>query len=323
MPEPLQPGNCAAIMTGGALPEGADAVIRQEEVRAAEGAARLFRPVPAGENVAPIGEDVAKGNRLLQAGQKIRPAEIGLLASVGIREVEVYLPPRVGILCTGDELALPGMPLGPAQIHNSNGPGLSAMVRAAGAVPVYLGQVPDVTSRIAEALRGAGDCELILTSGGVSVGEFDVVRAAHAALGARELFWKAALKPGTPVCAAIQQGKLMIGLSGNPSAGMLNFDLLVRPLLDKLCGRTRLGLRESEGILDQPVHRVHPLGRYLRARLYTAADGQVHIDTDMAQRAGVLSSMSQANGYAIIPGHSGPWPAGARVRVLLQDDAEL
>lgn len=322
MPDGLLSGSCASIMTGGAIPAGADAVIRLEEVRVSPQGITIFRPVPVGENVGPIGEDVAQGQRVLSAGHKIRPAEINLLAALGVLEVSVYAPPRVGILCTGDELAPLGTPPGPGQIRNSNGPGLAALVRAAGCVPVDLGTAHDVAELIAGSLSHAVDCDLILTTGGVSVGQFDVVREALTVMGAEQLFWRVAIKPGTPVCGALLEGRLVVGLSGNPAAAITNFDLLVRPLLDHLCGRPRLGLREAEGTLDQPVLRNLPLTRFLRARVYAGPGGELRIDTNMAQRAGVLSSMVHANAYAVIPGHSGPISAGERVRVLLQDDAD-
>lgn len=321
--EALPAGRCVSIMTGGAVPAGADAVIRLEEVRVTPEGIRIFRPVPVGENVAPIGEDVQAGQLILRAGHKIRAAEVNLLTAIGIGEVPVYAPPRVGILCTGDELVPLGAPLGPGQIRNSNGPGLAAMVRSCGCTPVDLGTAHDVTDVIAGAVSHALDCDLILTTGGVSVGDFDVVREALAVMGAEQLFWRISLKPGTPVCAAVFEGRLIVGLSGNPAAAITNFDLLVRPLLDKLCGRARIGLRESEGVLDQPVLKTAGIARYLRARVYRSDDGELHIDTSMAQRAGVLSSMMYANAYAIVPAHEGPLPAGARLRLLLQDDAEV
>lgn len=319
----LAPGTTISIMTGGQLPAGADAVIRLEEVRVSADGIRIFRTVPVGENVAPIGEDVREGQLLLRAGHKVRAAEINLLIAIGVSEVAVYAPPRVGILCTGDELVAAGQPLGPGQIRNSNGPGLAALVRTLGCTPVELGIAHDVTDVIAGALSHAADCDLILTTGGVSVGDFDVVREALTVMGAEQLFWRVAIKPGTPVCAAILEGRLVVGLSGNPAAAITNFDLLVRPLLDQLCGRPRLGLREAEGVLDQPVLKTTALTRYLRARVYQGADGQLHIDTDMSQRAGVLSSMMYANAYAVVPARTEPLAAGARVRVLLQDDAEV
>jgi molybdopterin molybdotransferase len=319
----LQPGSAASIMTGGAIPAGADAVIRLEEVRVTPEGIQLFRPVPAGENVAPIGEDVQAGQMILQAGHRIRPAEVNLLTAIGITEVAVFARPRVGILCTGDELVPAGQPLGYGQIRNSNGPGLAALVRAAGCTPIELGIAHDVTDVIAGAIGHAVDCDLILTTGGVSVGEFDVVREALTVMGAEQLFWRISIKPGTPVCASVLENRLVIGLSGNPAAAITNFDLLVRPLLDYLCGRERLGLRETQGTLDQPVLKTAGVARYLRARVYQNADGDLRIDTDMAQRAGVLSSMMHANAYAVVPAHAGPLPAGTRVRVLLQDEVEL
>ncbi|MFZ5816528.1 MAG: gephyrin-like molybdotransferase Glp [Bacillota bacterium] len=321
--EPLPPGTAAAIMTGGAVPVGADAVIRMEEVRVTPMGVKIFRHVPPMENVSPVGEDVAEGQTVLQAGHQIRPAEINLLAAIGIDEVPVYAPPRVGLLCTGDELVLPGEDLGPGKIRNSNGPGMAALIKAAGAIPVKLGVAHDMADVIAGAIGHATDCDLVITTGGVSVGDFDVVREALTVMGAEQLFWRVNIKPGTPVCAGVLEGRLVIGLSGNPAAAITNFDLLVRPLLDHLLGRPRLGLRQAEGLLDQPVTKTVPLTRYLRAKVYNGPDGEIHIDTDMAQRAGVLSSMCYANAYAVIPGHTGPLPAGTRVQVLLLDDADV
>jgi len=321
--EELKPGTTVSIMTGGAIPVGADAVIRMEEVRVTPLGVKIFRYVPPMENVAPIGEDVAEGQTILPEGHLIRAAEINLLAAIGIEEVPVYAPPRVGILTTGDELAEPGEPLGPGKIRNSNGPGMAALVTAAGGVPVRLGVARDVADVIAGALSHATDCDLILTTGGVSVGDFDVVREALTVMGAEQLFWRVAIKPGTPVCAGVLENRLVIGLSGNPAAAITNFDLLVRPLLDALNGKSRLGLREAEGLLDQPVTKMNPLTRFLRAKAYNTADGEIHIDTDMSQRAGVLSSMAFANAYAVIPDHVGPLPAGTRVKLLLQDDADV
>ncbi|HYF93000.1 MAG TPA: gephyrin-like molybdotransferase Glp [Symbiobacteriaceae bacterium] len=321
--EPLPPGQCASIMTGGAVPAGADAVIRLEEVRVTPAGVTIFRHVPENENIAPIGEDVQEGQVVLRAGHRIRAAEINLLTAIGIGEVPVYAPPRVGILCTGDELVPLGAAPGPGQIRNSNGPCLAALVRSVGCIPVDLGTALDVTDVIAGALGNVTGCDLIVTTGGVSVGDFDVVREALTVLGAEQLFWRISLKPGTPVCAAVLEGRLVIGLSGNPAAAITNFDLLVRPLLDSLCGRARIGLREAEGVLDQPVLKTAGIARYLRARVYSGPGGEIRIDTGMAQRAGILSSMMYANAYAIVPAHEGPLPVGARLQILLQDDADV
>ncbi|MFB5082596.1 molybdopterin molybdotransferase MoeA [Symbiobacterium thermophilum] len=319
----LAPGTTVAIMTGGAVPPGADAVIRLEEVRVTPEGVLVFRPVPPMENVAPVGEDVREGELILEAGHLIRPQEINLLAALGILEVPVFARPRVGILSTGDELVPAHQTPGPGQIRNSNSPGVAALVRAAGGVPIVLGVARDVTEVIAGMLREAAGCDLILTTGGVSVGRFDVVREALTILGAEQLFWRVSIKPGTPVCASVLEGRLVIGLSGNPAAAITDFDLLVRPLLDHLLGRRRLGLRAAEGVLDQPVLKTAGVTRYLRARAYNGPDGEIRLDTSMAQRAGVLSSMSHANAYAVVPAHAGPLPAGARVRALLLDDADV
>lgn len=323
MAEALRPLTCASIMTGAAIPVGADAVIRMEEVRVTPEGIRIFRPVQAGENIAPIGEDVAEGQIVLRQGHKIRAAEINLLAAIGVDQVPVYLAPRVGILATGDELVAVGEPLGPGKIRNSNGPSMAAMVRSAGGIPVPLGIAHDAADLIAGAISHSTDCDIILTSGGVSVGEFDVVKETLAVMGAKQLFWRVAIKPGMPVCAAMLEGRMVIGLSGNPAALITNFDLLVKPLLDHLCGREQIGMREVEAVLDQPVLRVVPMTRFLRARIYLGTGGELRADTDMAQRAGVLSSMVHANAYVEVPAQTGPLASGERVKVLLHDDVCL
>jgi len=323
MEEPVLLGTTASIMTGGAIPAGADAVIRMEEVRVTSDGIIIQRLVEPGENIAPIGEDVAEGQLVLKPGHRIRPAEVNLLAAIGVDALPVYAPPRIGILCTGDELAPVGTEPGYGQIRNSNGPGMAALVRSAGCIPVDLGIARDASDVIAGALGHALDCDLILTTGGVSVGDFDVVRETLTVMGARQLFWRVAMKPGMPVYAGLLQERLVVGLSGNPSAAITNFDLIVRPLLDTLCGRAQVGLREAQAVLDQPVLKANPMTRYLRARVYASPSGELRIDTDMAQRAGVLSSMIYANAYAVIPGQSDPLTAGSRVKVLLHGDAEV
>lgn len=319
----LAPGTAVAIMTGGAVPPGANAVVRQEEVQVSGDRLQIFRPVSPLENVACVGEDVARGQVILTAGRRIRPQEIGLLAALGIVQVPVLARPRVGILCTGDELVGAHEVPGPGQIRNSNGPQMAALVRSAGGVPVMLGIACDRADAIAAALRRSEGCDLVITTGGVSVGRFDVVKEALTAMGAEVLFWRVRIKPGTPACAGLLRGRLVIGLSGNPAAAATDFDLLVRPVLDYLLGRERLGLREAWGVLDQPVAKPSGLTRFLRARAYSGPDGQLHVDTGMAQRSGVLSSLCDANAYAVIPGGSEPLPAGATVRVLLHDDADV
>lgn len=191
----IQAGQCASIMTGGAVPAGADAVIRLEDVRVTTDGVRIARPVPVGENVAPIGEDVLAGQTVLKARHRLRAAELSLLTAIGIGEVSVFAPPRVGILCTGDELVPLGSPMSPGQIRNSNGPGLTAMVRSCGCIPVDLGVAPDTVDAIADRLTQVLDCDLVITTGGVSVGDFDFVREALNKLGAEELFWRISLKP--------------------------------------------------------------------------------------------------------------------------------
>lgn len=238
------PGLAVRLPTGGMLPPGADAVVMQEEVEAASGTVTVRRQVRVGENVVDRGVDVRAGEVLLPRGRRLRPADLGVLAGQGVARVEVTLPSRVAILATGDELVPPGAPLGPGQVHDSNSAALAGAVRAAGGLPTVLGIVPDERGAVEEAARRAlAGHEMVLVSGGSSVGERDVVAEAIDALGPPGiLVHGVAVRPGKPTVLGAAGAVPVIGLPGNPVSALVIFELFVRPVLDRLLGadpRTR------------------------------------------------------------------------------------
>jgi molybdopterin molybdotransferase len=232
---PLARGECAKIMTGAMLPPGADKVIRVEYTREQDGRVRLLREEPS-LNVIRRGENLRKGEPVL-GPRLLGPQDIGVLASLGMAEARVAVVPEVGVLTTGSELRNPGEPLGVGQIYNSNGLQTCAQVSAAGARPRYYGIVRDQPAELREAVsRALAECDLVLLSGGVSMGELDYVPGVLRDCGAEILFHKVAIKPGKPTLFARRQGAFVLGLPGNPVSAFVIFEVFVRPLLCRLLG---------------------------------------------------------------------------------------
>ncbi|MBX5465598.1 MAG: molybdopterin molybdotransferase MoeA, partial [Clostridia bacterium] len=279
---PLGPGEAARVFTGAALPAGADAVVRQEQAATeGEGFLRLERPLEAGSNVDPAGSEAVPGYPLLPAGTRLGPAELGLAANLGLARLAVRRRPRVILLSTGAELVEPGGRLGPGQIYSSNRFALAAMAEAWGARAESAGIVDDDAEAIALAVRAhIGEADLLVTSGGASVGDYDCMAAALERLGAERLFHGVALKPGTPVLAAKLGDGLLLGLPGTPGAAYTTFRVLAVPLL-----RVWQGLAEGPGpaaaaslpgVLDEPPRRASErLEQYLAVRLRWRA-GRLH-----------------------------------------------
>lgn len=329
------PGQAWRVATGAPLPPGCDAVVRFEDTELRGNVVHVKVPVRPGENVVRRGEDFAAGDLLLPAGTVIEARHVGLLAAGGHAAVWVARKPRVALLSTGDELVETGHPLGPGQIWNSNVYALAAAVGEAGGQPIILGTCPDSVAAIAEALRsalaggaarrdpdavvpdgeGAPAPDLILTTGGASVGERDVCRAAVAELGGKELFWRTAMKPGTPAFAALLANRLLIGLSGNPAAALTTFDVLVRPVIAALLGLDwRPAVIRAE--LVNRTGKPSSLRRYYRA-LLTCEGGRWTADVLPGQSPGVLSGIAQANGLVVVPEGKGPLEPGEQVEAWL------
>ncbi|AJD49782.1 molybdopterin biosynthesis protein [Isoalcanivorax pacificus W11-5] len=308
VPAPLVPGSAARIFTGAAVPAEADTVLMQEECEALDGQVRLpaassvkTSPVKKGANIRRAGQDIRAGDEVVSAGTRLSPRHLGLLASVGVAEVSVYRPLRVALLSTGDELAEPGTAAAPGQIYNSNRYLLHALLAEAGMIPVDLGRVADDYAATHGALASAGQrCDLVLTTGGVSVGEEDHMRAAVAALGSLDL-WRVAIKPGKPFAFGHLGDTPFMGLPGNPSAVLVTFMILVLPWLRRAQGLAGDPMPPCVGLpagfsTDKPGKREE----YLRVQVVGEA-GQQRLQPHPNQSSGMLSSACWAEGLAVVP----------------------
>ena len=297
----LEPGETMRIFTGAPMPEGADAVIPQEDVEASDDRVRIARPVERGAYVRPRGEDVDAGDRVLEPGRPLGPAEIGLLATLGHSPALVYRRPRVAILSTGNELADLGVEPAPGQIPNTNTYSLMAQVAEAGAEALNLGVAEDRLEVIEARLRWAGPADVIISSAGVSVGEFDLMREALTRVGAELHLWKVNMRPGKPITFGTMADRLVFGLPGNPVSAMVTFELFVRPALLKLVGASQLFRpRVAARALDPISNPGHRRG-YLRVTL-SREGNEYGARLTGDQGSAILRSMVLADGLAVVPG---------------------
>ncbi len=298
----LEAGTAARIFTGAPLPEGADAVVMQENCRVDGSQLTVLKKVVAGENVRARGDDVAAGKLLLDAGRRLGPADIGLLAAVGHSTVSVRKPLRVALLTTGDELVKPGTALEPGQIYNSNFYALSALLQNLGATVIDCGCAVDTLSATKQALvHAAQTSDCIVSSGGVSVGEEDHVKTAVEALG-ELLFWKLAIKPGKPFAFGQVQGKPFFGLPGNPVSAFVTFLLMVRPFLLKSTGASKLYVQEYLLPTGFALPQSGARQEYLRVSMVTDANSNQPVLLPFSnQSSGVMTSVSHADGLTIVP----------------------
>ncbi|WP_457377969.1 molybdopterin molybdotransferase MoeA [Pseudomonas sp. TE6288] len=290
-PQPLEPGTCARIFTGAPLPEGADCVEMQENTEVLEdGRVRFLEPLALSQNVRPKGQETRVGEQVMSAGTRLGPIQLGLAATLGFGTLQVRRRPRVAVLSTGDELVEPGLPLGPGQIYNSNRRLLVSWLQRLGCEVVDAGILPDDLERTRQCLAGLGDVDLILSTGGVSVGEADFLGLALREAGELAL-WKLAIKPGKPLTFGHYQGVPVIGLPGNPASTLVTFGLLARPYLLRRLGVHNVApLRFSVPAgFDWP--KAGTRREFLRARI---EDGRVRIYKN--QSSGVLRSAAWADG---------------------------
>lgn len=303
-------GNAIRVFTGAPMPQGADTVFMQEDVVLEGAAVVLPSGLARGANARPAGEDIARGDLAVPSGQRLRPQDIALLAALGETELVVRRRPRIAIFSTGNELTEPGRPLGPAAIYDANRSLLRAMVTRAGGAVVDLGILRDDRASLAESLKqAAGHCDLILTSGGVSTGEEDHVKAAVEQAGALD-FWRIGIKPGRPVAMGLVAGKPFVGLPGNPVAVFVTFAFVARPLIARLGGcayrlppslPVRLGFRYRK-----------KAGRreYVRVSLAPGPDGIPEARRHPQDGAGVLTSLTRTDGLVELPDAATEIPQG-------------
>ena len=311
----LEPGTAVRISTGAAVPAAATAVIPVEDTSESDGRVSVAETA-AGANIRRAGEDLRAGDIVLRRGTRLGPAELGVAASVGRAELVCARRPRVALLVTGDELVQPGEQLGPGQIYSSNAFALAGQAAAAGAQLVARETVPDTAAGTHAALeRALSGSDVVIASGGVSVGPHDHVKDALRELGVAERFWRVALRPGKPTWFGTRADVLAFGLPGNPVSAMVTFELFVRPALAALQGADPAAPNAS-ATLDEPVARNSRRQQALRVRLRHADDG-LHALTTGEQGSHMLTSMLGADALALVPAGEGKLGAGERVEVLL------
>jgi len=316
--EPLKSGEAIRIMTGAPMPEGADTVIMQEDTSAEGALVTILQASPKGTNIRRAGEDIKKGSLLFHSGAMLRPGHIGTLASIKRAVVSVYQQPRVAILSTGDELVDIDGEITPGKIVSSNSYSLAALVRDAGALPVTLGIARDTKQALKERLCEGLHADIILSSGGVSVGDYDFVKEVLRELGLDMKFWKVAMRPGQPLAFGMIGGKPAFGLPGNPVSAMVSFEQFVRPSIRKMGGHAKLYRSTIEAIAREKVAARE--GRIFFARcLVTRQDGVCYATTTGEQGSGILMSMARANGLMIVPDTAEGVNPGDKVKVQILD----
>jgi len=320
---PLPPGAAYRIMTGAVLPEGADTIVPVEEAAAGDGWVTLSAPPRRGAHIRLAGEDIPAGGEVVARGRILRPAELGVLAAIGCAEVPVHPQAVVAVITTGDELVDAGAEPGPGQIRDANIHSLCAQVRAAGARDLPFPRVADRPEAVAAAIvQALAAADVVLTNGGVSVGDFDYIKSVLEGLGAEQVFWRVAQKPGGPVGLWLLRGRLLFGIPGNPVAAMLVFEEYVRPALRRMMGLARLHRPERVGLLAAPW-RKRPDGRLNFLRVVARPrGGTLEVTLTGPQGSGLLSSMTRANALALVPADTLELPAGAEVLLHLLDEEE-
>jgi len=315
-PAQVEPGTAVRIMTGAPIPEGADTVVRFEDTRLEGEWVEVLKPVETGKNVRAAGEDIRAGQVVLSPGKVLRPQEIGMLAAVGRTKVTVIRRPQVAVLATGDEVVPPDQPPGPAQIRDANSYTVSALVRHCGGLPMLLGVARDQEELVRQGIRRALErkADMIITSGGVSVGDFDLVKQVLAAEGEMR-FWSLNMKPGRPLAFGVVDGVPLLGLPGNPVSAMVGTLLFARPALLKMQGFTEWPWPTVRARLVDPILRKDERRHYVRVLLRETEDGyEARLTGD--QGSGILNSLVLANGLAVIPEGIDHLPAGTEVEVL-------
>ena len=311
-------GTCVRLFTGSPLPAGADAVVMQEDTRVEPGApgeVLILAPAVPGENVRSRGGDVKRGSTIVSAGEFLTAGRIGLLAAAGMTGVRVGRQPTVGLLATGSELQEAGQPLAPGHIYEGNRLALAALTGRAGAVPRTFPLVTDELAATSRALEEAcNQCDAVVTTGGVSVGEMDFIRRAFEQTGGELEFWKVAIKPGRPFAFGRRRGALLFGLPGNPVSALVTFLLLVRPALLRWQGAANASLPVLPGVLAEPLVNIGGRRHFMRVRMDSA--GKVY--SAGVQASHILSSVAAANGLVDVPPDT-TLSAGAAVSVLHWD----
>ncbi|HUG14568.1 MAG TPA: gephyrin-like molybdotransferase Glp [Thermomicrobiales bacterium] len=322
-------GEAMRIMTGAPLPAGADAVVRFEETNEVDDPAparqrrvvEVRRAPRTGDNVREAGEDIAAGDVPIQAGTRLGPAAIGLLASLNLSSARVHRRPVVGILATGDEVAEVGAELGPGQIRNSNSYMLAALVRRYDGDPVLLGVARDSAADLRDALRHAGNADLLVTSGGVSVGDFDLVKDFMQSEGRVDV-WQVRMKPGKPLAFGVIGSLPVLGLPGNPVAALVSFEQFGRPALLKMLGRTDLAMPTVRATLSEKLENRGGRRHFVRGVL-TRDDAGFRVHPTGERGSAVLTSAARSNCLIVVPETADVVESGSVIDVQVPDPETL
>jgi molybdopterin molybdotransferase len=315
-PAPLQKGTACRIFTGAAMPDHADAVVIQEDTEREGDEVRIFEASPPGQHVRSQGSDLAAGDPMLARGDRLWPGEIGLLASQNISRVRVYRRPTVALVSTGDELRPVGATLEPGTIVNSNSYVLEEMLTQLGVIPVRLPIAPDEPRAIRASLEEALKSDVVISTGGVSVGSYDYMHQAFRDLGVELDFWKVRIKPGKPIAYGRYEGKPVFGLPGNPMSAMITFEVLVAPCLRKMLGDPKPHPQPVRARLRADYRR--RAGRVEIARAWLSREGEeLWVELHRHQGSGSLSSFVGVNALVVLPADRSELSAGELVETLL------
>ena len=322
----VKPGTAIRIMTGAPVPKGADTVVQFENTDETEREKNskeigIWNEARPGLNIRRAGEDITRGSLVLRKGTVLRPAEIGVLASLGRGQVKVVRRPVVAILATGNEVVDISQTLPPGKIYNSNTYGLAALVRRYGGIPKLMGIALDDEESLVTNLRQGLESDMLITTGGVSVGDYDVVKDVLAKEG-EITFWRVRMKPGKPLAFGRIKGIPHLGLPGNPVSAMTTFELFARPAILKMMGRKEWPRPTLQAIIENPV--VNTDGRRIFARaIVEKRDDQYFARLTGPQGSGILTSMSSANGLVVVPEDKARVEAGETVQVMMLDWDEV
>jgi molybdopterin molybdotransferase len=315
-PRALKPREAMGIATGGVVPDGADAVIPFEYVVDRDNEIEIESEVDPGANIRPRGGDLHAGDVVVPSGVRLGPAHLGALAAAGVAEVVCGVVPRAAVLATGTELRRPGEPLGPGEVYEANGLILAAQLSSAGASVERLAPVADDEDAHREALARGLEHDVLVTSGGVSVGPHDLVRRVESELGVEEVFWRVAVKPGKPVSFGVRGRTLVFGLPGNPVSSLVGFELFVRPAVLALQGYGDPMPRFEPGRLASAAGRSPKRDQLLRARTRPASDGALELEPLAGQESHMIATAAGADALVLVPRGDGELAPGSPVRYL-------
>lgn len=323
LPE-VKSGTCVEIMTGAPFPPGADAVAQKEWVRERTESTVSFSRVPdPGKHVRPAAEDVARGEQVFQGGERITPAILGMLAALGVDPVPVRYAPRVRIISSGDEIVEACEEPGEGQIRNSNGPSLRAQVLEAGGFCARHEHVPDTPDEIRQVIASDPDADILVFSGGVSVGDHDHIRQVLESMGGKTLFWKVKQRPGKPLAFGTLGTSVFIGLPGNPVSSAMCFEIYVRPLIEKMLGRSSARTSMLTAQLSRDIRKVQELHFFTRGIARVGGGGQIKVEDTGPQRSNLYGSVVRANCIIHLPAGLDRIEAGSEVMIQLLPWASL